>query len=164
LWLSWGLGLANFLFTFPAYFWIDKYGRRFLLLATYPGMILSLLGACLSFLGGDSQDDTSRIVRVCVFIFLFILFYSLGQGPGKCTQSSGSPTGPARDFRVLISLAVAFAYAAEVFPLWNREAGMSAMLCINLTAAGKLASHLAIPHLSRELSGFHNLKTLASDY
>jgi MFS family permease len=97
LWLSWGLGLANFLFTFPAYWWIDKYGRRFLLLATYPGMILSLLGACLSFLGGDSDtasggDETARIVRVCVFIFLFIFFYSLGQGPGTldgdhCFQS-----------------------------------------------------------------------------
>ena len=84
LWLSWGLGLANFLFTFPAYWWIDKFGRRFLLLATYPGMILSLLGACLSFLGGPGPDvNNDRIVRVSVFMFFFIFFYSLGQGPGR---------------------------------------------------------------------------------
>ncbi|ETN38614.1 uncharacterized protein HMPREF1541_06651 [Cyphellophora europaea CBS 101466] len=115
LWLSWGLGLANFLFTFPAYWWIDKYGRRFLLLATYPGMIVSLFAACLSFLGdaGSAADD-KRIIRVCFFIFLFILFYSLGQGP------------------------VAFAYSAEVFPLWNREAGMSLAVFVNLTGAGLL--------------------------
>ena len=81
LWLSWGLGLANFLFTFPAYWGIDKYGRRKLLLMTYPGMILSLLGACLSFTSGGT--DTERTVRVSVFSFLFIFFYSTGQGPGK---------------------------------------------------------------------------------
>src|SRR6202012_2196316 len=55
LWLSWGVGLANFAFTFPAYWWIDTRGRRFLLLATYPGMIISMLGACLSFLA-DSDS------------------------------------------------------------------------------------------------------------
>jgi hypothetical protein len=24
LWLSWGIGLANFIFTFPTYYFIDK--------------------------------------------------------------------------------------------------------------------------------------------
>lgn len=80
LWLSWGVGLSNFLFTIPAYWWIDTRGRRFLLLATYPGMILSMLGACLSFMGAS---DTGKEARVGFFMFLFILFYSLGQGPGK---------------------------------------------------------------------------------
>jgi len=79
LWLSWGFGLANFLFTLPAYWWIDTRGRRFLLLATYPGMILSMLGACLSFLG---PSDTGKEASVSFFMFLFILCYSLGQGPG----------------------------------------------------------------------------------
>ena len=80
LWLSWGLGLANFLFTIPAYWGIDTLGRRFLLLATYPGMIISMFGASMSFLGGTNDE---RNIRVGVFMFLFILFYSLGQGPGK---------------------------------------------------------------------------------
>lgn len=89
LWLSWGLGLANFLFTIPAYWGIDTLGRRFLLLATYPGMIISMFGASMSFLGGT---DDERNVRVGVFMFLFILFYSLGQGPGKqYIQSSPQP-------------------------------------------------------------------------
>lgn len=109
LWLSWGLGLANFLFTFPAYWGIDKLGRRFLLLITYPFMFTFMLGACLSFLGGTPHEER---IRVCVFMFLFFAFYSLGQGP------------------------VAFAYSSEVFPLFNREAGMSFAVFINLTGAG----------------------------
>jgi MFS family permease len=78
LWLSWGLGLANFLFTFPVYYFIDKRGRRFLLLATYPGMILSMLAACLSFLIQDNQSARSGVIAF--FIFVFFFFYSWGQG------------------------------------------------------------------------------------
>ena len=111
LWLSWGVGLANFLFTIPAYWWIDTRGRRFLLLATYPGMIISMFGACLSFQGASS---TGKEARVGIFMFSFILFYSLGQGP------------------------VAFAYASEVFPLYCREAGMSFAVFCNLFGAGLL--------------------------
>lgn len=78
-WLSWGVGLANFLFTFPAYFLIDTKGRRFLLFCTYPGMMLSLLAASLSSL----QPDDSARIKVAVFVFIFVFFYSWGQGPGK---------------------------------------------------------------------------------
>jgi MFS family permease len=78
LWLSWGIGLANFLFTFPVYYLIDKRGRRFLLLATYPGMTLSMLAACLSFMIKDS--DQARSAVIAFFIFVFFFFYSWGQG------------------------------------------------------------------------------------
>jgi len=78
LWLSFGLGLANFVFTFPVYYFIDKRGRRFLLLATYPGMALSMLAACLSFMIEDSHS--ARPAVVSLFIFIFFFFYSWGQG------------------------------------------------------------------------------------
>lgn len=78
LWLSWALGLANFIFTFPVYYFIDKRGRRFLLLATYPGMILSMLAASLSFLIQGNQ--TARSAVIALFIFVFFFFYSWGQG------------------------------------------------------------------------------------
>lgn len=110
LWLSWGLGIANFIFTFPAYWLIDRWGRRSLLLATYPFMFVWMLGATLSFLGGTDHEQR---IRVSVFMFLFFSSYSVGQGP------------------------VAFAYSSEVFPLFNREAGMSFAVFINLTGAGK---------------------------
>jgi hypothetical protein len=44
-------------------------------------MIISMFGASMSFLGGTTSEQS---VRAGVFMFFFILFYSLGQGPGKC--------------------------------------------------------------------------------
>ena len=38
-----------------------------------------MLGACLSF---TAKSDAGKEARVGVFMILFILFYSLGQGPG----------------------------------------------------------------------------------
>lgn len=123
--LSLGFGFANFLFTFPIYPFIDKRGRRFLLLSSYPGMIVSMFGACLSY---NISNETTRLVVVVSFIFCFIFFYSWGQGP------------------------VPFAYSSEVFPLLNREAGMSFAVFANLFGAGVLA--LVVPQLTRALAGY----------
>lgn len=87
--MSWGLGLVNFLFTIPAYWLIDSRGRRFLLLATYPFMAAFVLGTCLSFL---HPDERIRFGLVSAFMFLFVIAYSLGQGPGEC--SLGRPRRP----------------------------------------------------------------------
>jgi hypothetical protein len=78
--LSLGFGVANFLFTFPIYGFIDKRGRRFLLLSSYPGMIVSMLGACLSY---NISNETARLSVVVLFMFFFVFFYSWGQGPGE---------------------------------------------------------------------------------
>ncbi|KAF2853721.1 MFS general substrate transporter [Plenodomus tracheiphilus IPT5] len=121
--LSLGFGFANFVFTFPVYGFIDRRGRRFLLLSSYPGMIISMLGACLSY---RIADETRSHVVVVIFMFCFIFFYSWGQGP------------------------VPFAYSSEVFPLLNREAGMSLAVFANLFGAGILA--LIVPQLVRALS------------
>jgi hypothetical protein len=47
---SLGFGAINFLFAFPAIFTIDTFGRRNLLLLTFPNMAWSLLAAGLCFL------------------------------------------------------------------------------------------------------------------
>lgn len=50
LWASFGFGLINFLFAWPAIWTIDTFGRRALLLFTFPNMFWTLLGEfiCLS--------------------------------------------------------------------------------------------------------------------
>ncbi|KAF8298195.1 general substrate transporter [Clavulina sp. PMI_390] len=106
--LSFGFGAVNFAFAFPAVWTIDTFGRRNLLLFTFPNMAWCLLAAGFSFYipnnflnsDGTANIDT-RISLIVFFIFLFAAFYSPGEGP------------------------VPFTYSAEVFPLTHREIGMS---------------------------------------
>ncbi|KAK4056871.1 hypothetical protein OIO90_002121 [Microbotryomycetes sp. JL221] len=96
---SLGFGAVNFLFAFPAVWTIDTFGRRNLLLFTFPNMAWTLLTAGLMFLLPESSG--ARVPLIALFIYLFCAFYSPGEGP------------------------VPYTYSAEVFPLSHREVGMS---------------------------------------
>ncbi|KAM0466104.1 hypothetical protein ACHAPV_001057 [Trichoderma viride] len=96
---SFGFGLVNWVFAFPAFWTIDTFGRRSLLLFTFPQMFWTLLAAGLCTLISDSHE-TARTGLVSLFVFLFGAFYSPGEGP------------------------VPFTYSAEVYPLSHRETGM----------------------------------------
>ncbi|KAL4882907.1 hypothetical protein BJY04DRAFT_226921 [Aspergillus karnatakaensis] len=111
LWASWGFGLVNFLFAFPALWTIDTFGRRSLLLFTFPQMAWTLLAAGFSFY--VPEDSKAHLGLIALFVFLFAAFYSPGEGP------------------------VPFAYSAEVFPLSHREVGMSfaVAVCLGFAAA-----------------------------
>lgn len=100
LYASLGFGAINFLFAFPALITIDTFGRRSLLLFTFPQMTWTLLAAGLCFLI-PGEDSKTRLGLVALFIYLFTMAYSPGCGP------------------------VPFTYSAEVFPLAQREQGMS---------------------------------------
>ena len=102
---SWGFGIINFIFAWPAVFTIDTFGRRALLLFTFPNMCWTLLAAGLSFYIPDSS--TAHLACIALFIYIFDAFYSPGMGP------------------------VPFTYSAEVFPLSHREVGMSWAVATN---------------------------------
>ncbi|CAK1368308.1 Arabinose-proton symporter [Cercospora beticola] len=108
LMMSWGIGLVNFLFAFPAYWLIDQKGRRWLLTTTLPFLLGFMGAAALSYIGG-SHDEA-----LAVFSYIFIAIYSWGMGP------------------------VPFTISAEVFPLDHRVAGMSFAVFTNLLGAGLL--------------------------
>jgi sugar porter (SP) family MFS transporter len=95
---SLGFGALNWLFALPAVFTIDTFGRRNLLLFTFPCMAICLLITGFSFWNGSEQG---RIAGVSIGIYLFAIFYSPGEGP------------------------VPFTYSAEAFPLYIRDIGMS---------------------------------------
>ncbi|KAF5652782.1 sugar transporter [Fusarium sp. NRRL 25303] len=103
--VSWGFGMTMFIFAFPALYTIDTWGRRTLLLATFPFMFLTLLGAGMSFYIPSSSS--AHLGMIAFFIFAFVAFYSPGEGP------------------------CAFVYSAEVFPLSHREIGMSWAVATN---------------------------------
>ena len=96
---SWGFGLVNFVFAWPAIWTIDTFGRRTLLLATFPQMAWTLLAAGLCNL--IPSESAAHLGLIALFVFLFAAFYSPGEGP------------------------VPFTYSAEVFPLSHREVGMA---------------------------------------
>lgn len=106
-------------FAWPAVRTIDTYGRRTLLLFTFPQMAWTLLAAGFSFYVPSSSD--AHVGLIALFVFLFAAFYSPGEGP------------------------VPFTYSAEVFPLSHREVGMSFAVATNLFWAAVLS--LTFPRL-----------------
>ena len=100
---SMGFGILNFVFAIPAIYLIDTFGRRSLLLATFPLMGMFHLLTGLAFLSSGRK----RKVLVTLGIYLFDIAYSLGEGP------------------------VPYVYSAESMPLYVRALGMSIAIATN---------------------------------
>ncbi|KAI1471190.1 uncharacterized protein F4812DRAFT_467375 [Daldinia caldariorum] len=96
---SLGFGIVNFLFALPAFYTIDTFGRRNLLLTTFPLMSLFLFFTGFSF--WIPENSTAHIGCIALGIYLFGVVYSPGEGP------------------------VPFTYSAEAYPLYIRPIGMS---------------------------------------
>lgn len=94
---SMGFGIINFLFAIPAFYTIDTFGRRNLLLCTFPFMAVFQLLTGLGFL----LDGKAQLALVMTGMYLFSVAYSPGEGP------------------------VPFLYSAESMPLYVRDVGMS---------------------------------------
>jgi len=122
LYASLGYGAVQVVFTIPTLFLIDTKGRRTLCLITFPIMCLMLLAAAFSLLVPETASKGAQIGPVVLFVYLFTIAYSMGEGP------------------------VAFQYSAEVFPTIQREQGMAWAVCINNTFAGILG--LTFPRMT----------------
>ena len=95
---SFGFGIINWLFAIPAIYTIDTFGRRNLLLTTFPLMSLFLFFTAFSYY---IPNPEARIGCITLGIYLFGIVYSPGEGP------------------------VPFTYSAEAYPLYIRSLGMS---------------------------------------
>jgi MFS family permease len=102
--LSAGFGIINFLFAFPAVWTIDTFGRRNLLLFTFPFMALFQFVTAIAV--ALPKGDAQRALAI-VGMYLFGIAYSPGEGP------------------------VPFVYSAESMPLYNRDYGMGIVTAIN---------------------------------
>ncbi|GJQ11062.1 hypothetical protein GpartN1_g2853.t1 [Galdieria partita] len=90
-------GFANAVFTIPVYWTIDSYGRRSLMLFTFPIMVAMLLVGGFSFFGSQWLNFTLVIISIAVFIAA----YSPANGP------------------------VPWVVTAEIYPLYIRSECMS---------------------------------------
>lgn len=97
---SFGYGFLCFASSIPAWFTIDTFGRRKLLLLTIPFLIIFLLLSGFGFFIPDSNKN-AKIGVVLLGIYFFASFYGPGMGP------------------------VPFTYTAEAFPVAIRELGMA---------------------------------------
>lgn len=107
---SMGFGIINFVLALPAFYLIDVFGRRSLLLATFPFLGLSQLLTALAFIGTHQSQDgpvTTHWRLAIAGMYLFGVFYSPGEGP------------------------VPFVYAAESMPLYIRDIGMGCVTSVN---------------------------------
>ncbi|KAL4784072.1 hypothetical protein BJX76DRAFT_357402 [Aspergillus varians] len=98
---SLGWGLINWLFAIPAVYTIDTFGRRNLLLSTFPLMALSMFFTGFSFWIPEDAGNNARLGCTALGTYLFGIFYSVGEGP------------------------VPFTYSAEAYPLYVRSYGMA---------------------------------------
>ncbi|KAK8233456.1 sugar porter family MFS transporter [Phyllosticta capitalensis] len=121
LFATFGFGLVNFTFAWPAVWTIDTFGRRNLLNFTFPNMFWTLLAAGFCFWIPESNN--AHLGLIAFFIYLFAAFYSPGEGP------------------------VPFTYSAECFPLSHREMGMSWAVATNNFWASVLS--LTFPRMLR---------------
>ena len=73
---SWGFGMVNFLFALPAVYTIDTFGRRKLLLTTFPCMAICLLITGFAFFIDPSKHLDARTGTIAFGIYLYCCFYS----------------------------------------------------------------------------------------
>ncbi|KAF2655619.1 hypothetical protein K491DRAFT_412594 [Lophiostoma macrostomum CBS 122681] len=102
--VSMGFGIINFLFALPAVWTIDTFGRRNLLLSTFPFMAIFQIFIVIGF---SLPSGLAQRILVVVGMYLFGVAYSPGEGP------------------------VPFVYSAESMPLYNRDFGMGIVTSIN---------------------------------
>ncbi|PPJ59549.1 hypothetical protein CBER1_09800 [Cercospora berteroae] len=120
---SWGFGLVTLIFALPAVYNMDTFGRRNMLLSTFPNMAWCLLAAGLCFLLNDS--NSARIPLIALFIYLFAAFYGVGIGP------------------------IPSIYFSEAFPLSHREIGGAFTICVNNSVSSALS--LTFPSLLNKI-------------
>ncbi|KAJ5980803.1 hypothetical protein N7481_008101 [Penicillium waksmanii] len=119
---SLGFGLVTFVFALPAVFTMDTFGRRNLLLFTFPNMAWCLLAAGCCFLLPTGSE--ARVPLIAFFVYLFSAFYGPGIGP------------------------IASIYFSEAFPLSHRELGAAFTICVNNSIGSALS--LTFPSLLKK--------------
>ncbi|KAJ4815247.1 Sugar transporter [Rhynchospora pubera] len=109
------VGFVKTVFILVATFFLDKFGRRPLLLTSTGGMIISLLGlgVGLTVIDKHPNETVHWAVGLCVStVLFFVAFFSIGQGP------------------------ITWVYTSEIFPIRLRAQGVSIGVALNRTMSG----------------------------
>lgn len=105
-----GVGLTKTTFILIATFFLDKFGRRRLLLTSVGGMIVALTGLGFALTMIEQHAEEKLFWALCLSIvctYTFIAFFSIGLGP------------------------ITWVYSSEIFPLKLRAQGASIGVAVN---------------------------------
>jgi SP family galactose:H+ symporter-like MFS transporter len=111
--------IVNMLFTFPAIYLVEKWGRKKLLHVGAGFMLVTMITAGLAFQAIDSVVDPALITNtpkivLLLAVVLYIFGFAVSWGP------------------------VVWIVCSEIFPLKGREVGMTITTMVNWTFAGIL--------------------------
>ena len=119
---------VNVASTYLGFRWIDKFGRRWLAIAGYTGMIVFAL---VSVLGLAFLSGTARLAVVMVGLDFFIASFAIGVGGvGWTLQGEVFPTavrGQAAAFCAMIDWLANFALI-EIFPVWQNAISLGGVM------------------------------------
>src|SRR5215470_13407447 len=119
---------VNVTSTYLGFRWIDKFGRRWLAIGGYTGMIVFAL---VSALGLAFLSGTARLVVIMVGLDFFIASFAVGVGGvGWTLQGEVFPTavrGQAAAFCAMIDWLANFALI-EIFPVWQNAISLGGVM------------------------------------
>ena len=133
LWSSFAWAACNAIFSCVAYWYIDSKGRRFLLLCSLILMIPLILGQAFTFAISTSLKHGSVHNGI---VILLIMLNTAAYSPGAGV--------------------VPFLYSSEVFPLINREAGMSWSCFVNFALGSLLVFFVPLSWTSGTIESIHS--------
>lgn len=134
-----GIGLVNLFSTLVGISFIDRFGRRFLMIIGSIGLIITLSLVSLSFY------QFQLWISIPVILFLYIGFFGFSQGaviwvfiseifPNE-VRASGQALGSFTHWIMATIIAFVFPYVVEVFGPGNVFAFFSIMMCLQLLYA-----------------------------
>ncbi len=138
-----GLGLINFSFTLLAMNFIDRIGRRTLMLIGSIGLIFTLAMVSYSFYAANFNG-----FAVPVFLFIYIAFFAFSQGaviwvfiseifPNQ-VRAKGQTLGSTTHWVMAAAIAFSFPYLAEKAGGGNTFLFFCIMMCIQLIFVWKV--------------------------
>jgi len=119
---------VNVASTYLGFRWIDKFGRRWLAIGGYTGMVVFAL---VSALGLAVLSGTARLVVIMIGLDFFIASFAVGVGgTGWTLQGEVFPTavrGQAAAFCAMIDWLANF-LLIEVFPVWQNAISLAGVM------------------------------------
>lgn len=138
-----GIGIINFLFTLLAINFIDKIGRRTLMLIGSVGLIISLTLVSYTFFTGNFNG-----FAIPIYIMIFIAFFAFSQGaviwvfiseifPNEM-RAKGQTLGSSTHWVIAALIAFSFPYFAEILGGANTFFFFASMMVLQLIFVWRL--------------------------